>query len=174
MPNLTYEIRKAHPDEHAALGQLMIESYSNLNGFITQEEQPEYYKMLRDIGLQADKPNTELIIAITPDGQICGGLVYFKDMAQYGSGGTATAEKNASGFRLLAVGSQFQNQGIAKQLTLASIGKARQDGNEKMVIHTTKAMHVAWKMYEKLGFNRATDLDFQQGDMPVFGFRLFL
>jgi hypothetical protein len=27
-------------------------------------------------------------------------------------------------------------------------------------------------MYEHAGFKRSTDLDFMQGDLPVFGFRL--
>lgn len=41
-----------------------------------------------------------------------------------------------------------------------------------MVIHTTKSMQLAWGMYERLGFKRALDLDFIQGELPVFGFRL--
>ena len=43
-----------------------------------------------------------------------------------------------------------------------------------MVIHTTNSMRVAWSIYEKRGFRRAPDLDFLQGDLPVFGFRLTL
>jgi hypothetical protein len=43
-----------------------------------------------------------------------------------------------------------------------------------MIIHTTKAMQTAWKMYEDIGFKRSIDLDFMQGELPVFGFRLTL
>jgi hypothetical protein len=35
-------------------------------------------------------------------------------------------------------------------------------------------MKVAWRMYEALGFERSPDLDFLQGELPVFGFRLKL
>jgi hypothetical protein len=35
-----------------------------------------------------------------------------------------------------------------------------------------KAMQTAWNMYENLGFKRSEDLDFMQGELPVFGFRL--
>jgi hypothetical protein len=35
-------------------------------------------------------------------------------------------------------------------------------------------MQTAWKMYEKMGFVRSLDLDFMQGQLPVFGFRLKL
>jgi len=36
------------------------------------------------------------------------------------------------------------------------------------------AMFTAWKMYETMGFKRSEDLDFKQGALPVFGFRLAL
>ena len=42
----------------------------------------------------------------------------------------------------------------------------------EVIIHTTKAMQTAWKMYEGFGFKRSEDLDFMQGELPVFGFRL--
>jgi len=35
-------------------------------------------------------------------------------------------------------------------------------------------MQVAWGMYEKLGFVRSEDLDFEQEGIPVLGFRLVL
>lgn len=77
-------------------------------------------------------------------------------------------------FRLLAVDPSTRGQGIGKLLTLECIAKARQDGNKHVIIHTTKSMQIAWKMYETLGFKRAKDLDFMQEELPVFGFRLVL
>jgi hypothetical protein len=35
-------------------------------------------------------------------------------------------------------------------------------------------MLIAWKMYENFGFERSVDLDFLQGELAVFGFRLLL
>ncbi len=35
-------------------------------------------------------------------------------------------------------------------------------------------MAVAWQMYENMGFKRCPDLDFTQGELPVFGFSLAL
>jgi len=93
---------------------------------------------------------------------------------QHGSGGTATREQNASGFRLLAVDLTIRGKGIGKLLTYECIRKAKEKNHFHLVIHTTKAMQTAWKMYEKIGFKRAEDLDFMQGELPVFGFRLKL
>jgi hypothetical protein len=35
-------------------------------------------------------------------------------------------------------------------------------------------MWIAWGLYERLGFERSEDLDFMQGELPVYGFRLSL
>jgi GNAT superfamily N-acetyltransferase len=145
-----------------------------LDGFPKKEEQPEYYGMLANIGDLTNKPETELLIAVSNDDIIAGGVVYFGNMMYYGSGGTATMEKQASGFRLLAVDPLLRRKGIGKLLTIECIQKAKNKNQDKIVIHTTKAMQVAWQMYEKLGFKKSEDLDFMQGELPVFGFKLVL
>jgi GNAT superfamily N-acetyltransferase len=174
MLNHEYIVRNAEPGEFKKIGELMVRVYSQLEGFPKETEQPDYYKMLANIGDLTQKPETELLIAVSQDGRIAGGVVYFSDMQYYGSGGTATQEKNAAGFRLLAVDPSIRGKGIGKLLTLECIRKAKEAKKSKIVIHTTKPMQVAWKMYENLGFKRSEDLDFMQGELPVFGFRLML
>jgi len=95
-------------------------------------------------------------------------------MKYYGSGGTATSEQNACGFRLLAVDPSARGMGIGKLLTNTCIKKAKDKHASQMIIHTTMAMQAAWKMYENIGFKRSEDLDFMQGELPVYGFRLLL
>ena len=169
-----YTVRNAKPEEFAEIGKLMVQVYSQLEGFPKENEQPDYYKMLANIGELTNKPETELLVAVSAQNKIAGGVVYFGDMKYYGSGGTATLEKNASGFRLLAVDPSIRGQGIGKILTHECIKKAKDRKLDQMVIHTTMAMQTAWKMYENIGFKRSEDLDFMQGQLPVFGFRLVL
>jgi GNAT superfamily N-acetyltransferase len=169
-----YIIRKARLEEFSAIGKLMVQVYSQLDGFPKEQEQPNYYKMLADIGSLTAKPHVELLVAVTPDNELAGAVVYFGDMQYYGSGGTATQEKNAAGFRLLAVSPAFRGKGIGKLLTQACINKASEAKLGQMIIHTTMAMQTAWGMYEAIGFKRSEDLDFLQGDLPVYGFRLKL
>ena len=169
-----YTIRNAKPEEFEEIGKLMVSVYSQLEGFPKQNEQPAYYKMLADIGELTMKPDTELLVAVSDDGKIGGAVVYFSDMQYYGSGGTATQEKNAAGFRLLAVDSAVRGKGIGKLLTNECIKKAKEKKRLQVIIHSTKAMQTAWKMYESIGFKRSEDLDFMQGELPVSGFRLLL
>jgi ribosomal protein S18 acetylase RimI-like enzyme len=172
--NAALTIRDLEPGESEALGRLMVAVYSNLEGFPTPADQPAYYEMLAGIGRFAEKPDTRVLVAITAEGRLVGGIVYFGDMAHYGSGGSATTVKNASGIRLLGVDPAFRHSGAGKALARACIGLARAKGHAQVVLHTTQAMRVAWGLYERLGFERSQDLDFLQQGLPVFGFRLAL
>lgn len=174
MSKQEYSVRNALPAEFEEIGKLMVSVYLQLEGFPKESEQPDYYKMLANIGELTNKPGTELLVAVSSAEKISGAVVYFNDMKYYGSGGTATNEQNASGFRLLAVDPLTRGQGIGKLLTKACIQKAKDKKINQLIIHSTMAMQTAWKMYEKLGFERSEDLDFMQGELPVYGFRLVL
>jgi GNAT superfamily N-acetyltransferase len=165
-------IRNADPGEFEEIGKLMVQVYSKLEGFPTAIEQPNYYKMLATIGALTTNPQTELLVAATEENKIMGAVVYFGDMQYYGSGGTATKEQDAAGFRLLAVDPLSRGKGIGKLLIHQCIQKAKEKKYNQVIIHSTMAMQIAWKIYENLGFKRAEDLDFMQGELPVFGFRL--
>lgn len=167
-------IREAKPSEFESIGTLLVQVYSQLTGFPSPEEQPAYYERLQNVGKFIELPKTKLLVAITPEGTIGGAVVYFGDMSHYGSGGTATKEKNASGFRLLAVDPIFRGQGLGKLLTESCIQLAKSEKQHQLIIHSTKAMQTAWNMYENMGFVRSHDLDFKQGELPVFGFRMGL
>ncbi|ANB19553.1 GNAT family N-acetyltransferase [Dokdonella koreensis] len=167
-------IREARPDEYEALGLLLIAVYSTLEGFPTPREQPAYYRTLADVGALAARKNVTLLVAASTDGTLLGGVVYFGDMTEYGSGGSAPTERNAAGIRLLGVRSSARGRGIGKALTHACIERARRQGRAQVILHTTEAMHAAWGLYVSLGFRRSDDLDFLQEGLPVFGFRLRL
>ena len=169
-----FRIRDLRAEEAVELGRLMMEVYSQLEGFPTPTEQPKYYELLVDIGRFAEQPDARVLVALTAQDELAGGVVYFGDMAEYGSGGTATAERNASGIRLLGVSPRVRGQGVGQALILACVQLAKERGHGQVILHTTEAMRVAWRLYERLGFVRSEDLDFAQQDLPVFGFRLGL
>lgn len=172
--NENFIVRNAHSSEFEAIGELMVKVYSQLDGFPSAKDQPRYYEMLVNIGALTKQPATELLVAISQNGKIGGSVVYFSDMKYYGSGGTATLEQNASGFRLLAVDQSLRGRGLGKFLSMECIRKAKKDDNKQLIIHSTEFMQIAWKMYERLGFERSEDLDFMQQQLPAFGFRLAL
>ena len=169
-----YIIRNADPSEFEEIGRLMVSVYSQLDGFPKESEQPDYFQALANVGSFTQKPDASLLVAVSGENKIAGALVYFDNMIYYGSGGTAIKEKNASGFRLLAVDPSSRGQGIGRMLAEECVRRAREKKHQQLIIHTTMAMQTAWRIYENMGFKRSADLDFKQGDFPVFGFRLSL
>ncbi|MBT1698033.1 GNAT family N-acetyltransferase [Fulvivirgaceae bacterium PWU4] len=168
------DIRTAHLEELSRVGLMLVDVYSGIDGFPRPADQPVYYAMLLKVGELCVKPEVEIVVAVNKAGGIEGAVVYFGNMRYYASGGTATQEPNASGFRFMAVVEKSRGKGIGEMLTLECIKKARLKGKKTVIIHTSAAMIGALKMYEKLGFNRAADLDLVQNDLPVFGFRYYL
>ncbi|MGV6844773.1 MAG: GNAT family N-acetyltransferase [Lutibacter sp.] len=165
-------IRNAKPEEFAAVGNLMVNVYKNLEGFPSPKEQPEYYKMLQNVGTLTKNHLTELFVAVNIENKILGVVLYLGDMKFYGAHDITKNESLASGFRLLAVSQEARGLGVGKKLVHHCINKAIKQECKQVIIHSTESMKIAWKMYKKMGFKRAKELDFYQDKLPVFGFRL--
>jgi GNAT superfamily N-acetyltransferase len=77
--------------------------------------------------------------------------------------------------RLLAVGPVARGQGIGAALMYECVRRAYRLGAAVLTLHTTDMMHVAMRMYERMGFARAPELDFHvDKDLTVKGYRLNL
>lgn len=168
---MTVEIREARPEEYAEVGKLTVRVYQQLPDMPQPNAMPEYYALLADVAGRITDASVKVIIACAPDGRILGSVMYYDKMKHYGSGGTATQEKTGGGIRLLAVDFPARGQGIGRKLTEYCITLAQKSRQPQIILHTTKAMQQAWDLYERMGFKRSPDLDFQQGPLPVFGFR---
>ena len=73
---------------------------------------------------------------------------------------------------MLAVDSKERGKGIGKLLSKECIDRAKKRKQNQLFIHSTESMKIAWGMYERLGFSRYPEIDFLQGKLPVFGFKL--
>lgn len=166
----TVTIRQAQPDEYPAIGTTAVDVYASLAGMPTRAEQPEYYERLRDVAARARNPAIEVWVAVDRGGRVLGSVDFISDMAHYGSGGRAVELDDAAGMRLLAICPEARRQGIGRALTEQCLELTRASGKSKLVLHTTRAMQIAWRMYERMGFERYPDIDFRQGALEVFGF----
>jgi len=169
-----HEIREAKPTEFSQLGELLVTVYAQLEGFPGPDKIPGYYRILKDIGDFTKHPKAKLFVAISDKGVIDGGLVYFGDMRYYGAGGEATTNQKGAAFRLLGVNPETRGKGLGGLLIKACISQAKKENHKHLLIHSTKSMMTAWKMYERIGFVRYPEIDFNQNNVSVFGFRLTL
>ncbi len=77
--------------------------------------------------------------------------------------------------RLLAVAPAARGRGVGAALMQECVRRVRRAGGRVLSLHTTDLMKTALRMYERMGFVRAPEIDFQL--MPgttVMGFRLDL
>jgi GNAT superfamily N-acetyltransferase len=169
-----YSIREANPTEYLALGEMTVDAYGSLPGMPSVNEQPRYYGVLRDVAKRVRPPVTSVFTAVSDCGELLGTVNFFADIRHYGSDEAASLIANAAGIRYLAVKPERRGAGIGRSLTAYCIGLAYDLGKSAVILHTTKAMPTAWAMYERMGFQRYVEIDFQQGSLEVFGFRLDL
>jgi GNAT superfamily N-acetyltransferase len=169
-----YRIRKAYPLEFSPLGELIVNVYGSLPGMPGVIEQPDYYEVLRDVARRVNNPAISVFVATSERGDLIGSVDFISDMKQYGARGAASTISNAAGIRYLAVKSDFRGNGIGRSLTAFCVDRARELGKSAVILHTTRPMATAWAMYTRMGFQRYPEIDFQQGNLEVFGFRLGL
>jgi GNAT superfamily N-acetyltransferase len=77
--------------------------------------------------------------------------------------------------RLLAVAPAARGQGVGAALMDESVRRARRSGATALTLHTTEMMQAAVRLYERMGFVRAPELDFQPvPGVIIKGYRLGL
>jgi GNAT superfamily N-acetyltransferase len=75
--------------------------------------------------------------------------------------------------RLLAVAPAARGKGVARRLMEECIRRARAAGAPALTLHTADIMAAAMRLYERMGFVRAPELDFSPApEITVKGYRL--
>jgi len=89
--------------------------------------------------------------------------------------GGASTELDAPEVRLLAVAPSARGRGVGERLMRECIDRSRRAGAAALTLHTTDMMDAAMRLYARLGFLRAPELDFQPvPELTVKGFCLSL
>jgi ribosomal protein S18 acetylase RimI-like enzyme len=170
----TLKIRPVRPDDHEALGRMLVSAYLALPGMPARDEYPDYYDRLANVGGRAAQPGLTIFVAESEDGRLAASIDFIADMSQYGYDGPVSKLTDAAAVRLLAVDDAFRGQNIGRTMTCFCMDRARELGKARLVLHTTKLMPAAWTIYERLGFVRFPEIDFVQSDINVCGFQLGL
>lgn len=145
-------IREARPGELAAAGALVARAYQGLGG----DPHLEYLEHIRDAAGRASY--CPILVAVdADDGALLGCVTYVPDHANP----FAELEREGeAGFRMLGVAPEMQGRGVGRALVEACVARARADGRSGIAISTVQAMRTAHRLYERLGFRRAPERDF--------------
>ncbi|MFV0632569.1 GNAT family N-acetyltransferase [Demequina sp.] len=149
-------IRSVDPSESSRLteiGQLTALAYL-ADGLVDQAH--PYIPQLRDAHARAQE--AELLILV--DGEDGSGPVQGTiTLVPPGSGLSELASGDEYELRMLAVSPIERGRGIGAKLTQAAMDLAVERGAARVVLSTMESMHVAHRLYERMGFVRREDLD---------------
>ena len=163
-------VRDARDDERDAVRALTERAYAE---FASLMAPPAWAGLARAVrSALAAAGGAERIVAVR-DGTLVGSVMLYPpaaDAYQGMAGAGAWPE-----LRLLAVAPEARGQGIGRLLVDECVRRARRAGARELGLHTSASMRVAMRMYERMGFVRAPEHDFQpEGAELVEAYRLAL
>ncbi|MFD9357785.1 GNAT family N-acetyltransferase [Streptomyces sp. NPDC060031] len=155
------EIRAALPAEYEELGAIIAHAYLD-DGLLDFESNEAYAQVLRDVAGRAAEGE---VLAATAGGELLGGVTFAAPGSPLADiSGPAEAE-----FRMLAVARGGRGRGAGEALVRACLARARAlEGVTHVVLSTQASMYGAQRLYERLGFVRTPDRDWD----PVPGLTL--
>lgn len=163
-------IRDARPADGPAIEAVTLAAY----GQYAAELPPPYWEAYRAniLGTLADVTPAAQLVA-ERDGRIMGAVLLYPAGAAFPRHDGVIVKWPE--VRLLAVEPAARGQGVGDALMHACIRRARASGAEALTLHTTPMMAAAVRLYTRLGFRPAPELDFEPAPgLTVRGFRLTL
>jgi ribosomal protein S18 acetylase RimI-like enzyme len=99
----------------------------------------------------------DLVVAVALDGTILGAVLLLNDQTEL----RQIAEPGEAEFRLLAVNDIARGGSVGRELVQECLSRAKVRGARTMVLCTQPSMCAAQTLYERLGFTRRVERDFQ-------------
>jgi ribosomal protein S18 acetylase RimI-like enzyme len=154
-------VRRARDDEFEAAGELVVAAYRTHPDI---ENSEGYLAHVRDVRGRASE--TDVLVALDARGRLVGCVSYVRD---HTSTFAEVEQPGEAGFRMLGVAAAARGQGVGRALVDACLARARSSGRTGVVIVTAPSWADAQRLYERVGFRRAPDRDFE----PVPGISLW-
>ncbi|KUL30439.1 GNAT family N-acetyltransferase [Streptomyces regalis] len=145
-------IRQVEPGEYEALGEITAQAYLQ-DGLLDFGESDEYLGELKDVAKRAAA--AEVLVAVEK-GRLLGGVTFVP------SGGPMAdiAGPGEAEIRMLAVAQDARGRGAGEALVRACVDRARAtEGCVRIVLSSQRTMHSAHRIYERLGFVRTPERD---------------
>lgn len=163
-------IRDAVPGELPAIRELTLGAYAQYERIMTASSWAGLAEAVR-AALATTEP-VEWIVA-EEAGELLGSVMLWPPAADAYAGSTRPA--GWPELRLLAVPERARGRGVGQALVEECIRRARRSGATHLGLHTARSMEAAVRMYERMGFARHPESDFQpEGSELVRGYKLEL
>jgi GNAT superfamily N-acetyltransferase len=148
--DVTPEVRRVRPDEVAAASAVVVAGYRDLLPTLDEG----YERELADVADRAER--AEVLVALL-DERVVGCVTYVPGLGPYAE----FEDPDAAGIRMLAVHPDAQGRGVGAALLRACVDRARDAGRGRVVLHSTEPMAAARWLYEREGFVRVPERDWE-------------
>ena len=164
-------VRGARPSDRDAIAAVTLSAYQEYAPLMPAHW--EGYRQNIVATLAAAEPAAQIVAE--RDGRMVGSVLLHPAGAVMAGPGGASITLAEPEVRLLAVAPEARGQGVGVTLMRECIRRARESGAAALTLHTTDIMRVAMRLYERMGFGRAPELDFQPAPgVTIKGYRLRL
>lgn len=149
---MDFRIRAAEPTEYDELGEITAQAYLR-DGLLTFGEADWYLGELRDVAKRAAA--AEVLVAVEQD-RLLGGVTHVPSPGPMAD----LARPGEAEIRMLAVTHEARGRGVGQALVQACVDRSSAAGDRTgIVLSTQPLMHTAHRIYERLGFRRAPERD---------------
>jgi GNAT superfamily N-acetyltransferase len=161
-------LREARPGDRDAIVNVTLAAYQE---YATQMPIWAPYRQNILATLANPRPATQLVAE--RDGTLVGTVLLYP--ARPADAAAAPGQGRWPEVRLLAVAPSARGQGVAHALMQECVRRAREAKADALTLHTMAAMQAALRLYTRMGFQPAPELDFQPAPgFTVNGYRLTL
>jgi ribosomal protein S18 acetylase RimI-like enzyme len=160
---MSFTIRAAWPEDYTRLGDLTAAAYLD-DGLLDFGSGDPYLEVLRDVASRAE--HAEVLVAVDPEGAVLGGVTFVGSQGRFAD----IAGPDEAEFRTLAVAPEGRGQGVGTALVRECIDRSRALGRRRIVLSTQPMMHAAHRVYERFGFVRVPERDWN----PIDDLRLLV
>lgn len=163
-------IRDARPEDRDAICDVTLAAYEEY----AAQMPPLYWEAYRlNILATLDQVGPAEQIVAEREGTVIGTVLLYPPRSFSPPGDEASLEMLWPEVRLLAVAPAGRGGGVGAALMNECVRRARRLGTSALSLHTTDMMRTAMRMYARMGFVRAPELDFQPlPDVTVKGYSL--
>ncbi len=151
------------PGDFDTIGEIAVAAYRTI-----EPDLGGYEVRLRDVAARSERAT---VLVAFVDGRLVGTATYVGDPA---SPLAESDDPDDAGLRMLAVSPEAMGLGAGTALVTEAIARARGDGRRRLVLLSRPTMKAAHAIYDRLGFERAPQLDETWEDATLLGFALEL
>jgi ribosomal protein S18 acetylase RimI-like enzyme len=159
------EIRPVAPAEVDQAGDVVLAAYRSLAGVVLGDG---YDTHLRNVS--ARTAGATVLVAVEGD-RVLGCVTLVDDPASPWSESLVAGE---IGIRMLGVDPAAAGRGVGSALVAECLARGRAMGASRAVLHTTKHMTVAHRIYHRLGFQRTPGRDVVLPEFHLMAYTLEL